>query len=163
MPHSIETPTGKVRKCNTDLDPGWTLYDDDDEEKVFVRHDEKNKAMDILVFDAKRGYGEMEKDDPEYNEAMIATDSYPCGDLDLDNPKVRRSIEGISFSPTDDEGNPFDESIAMSMFRYGYNYSSQEYLALFDDFDKVDSLNEKQLDNAWECGIDRMNCSLDDL
>lgn len=163
MPHAIEVPSGKARSCKTDLEEGWNLYDDDEDEKVYLRNDEEKNTIDVLVFDAKRGYGGFEEDDPEYNEAMIATDSYPCGDLDLDNPKVQRAIEGISFSNTDEEGNPFDEEKAMAMYRYGYNYSSQEYLSIFDDFDKVETLNQEQLDNAWECGVDRVNCSIDDL
>lgn len=159
MPHQIATVWGKTRECNVDIDPGWTLVGDNVEgvEKTFARHDEENKSINIMRIEGKRGWGGLKQGDDEWNEAFIAGDSYPCGELDKNNPAVINAFESGAGVEKIDDFN--DEGIAEELFNYGYNHRSQENLPVFDNYDAVGNLSGSQLDKLWKCGEDHEDCS----
>jgi hypothetical protein len=125
--------------------------DEDSAETKWVKHDSKKKAIDIVKFEGKRGWGGLKEDNDEYNEAFINYDSYPCGELTLKNPGMKSAAEDMN-----DFGSKKDEDRADALFEYGYNHRSQEHVPIFDgSFDDTNDLKLKnKLDKIVECVVD---------
>ena len=164
MPHVIAKTWGRPRACKTGLDPGkWELMDSNDE-KLFARRGVQNKSIDIMNFESKRGWGKEGLSPDEYNDAFIAVDSYPCGELTVKNPDAGRALEGLDGGVVKDFEASRNEQIAVALFRYGYNHRSQENLPIFDDYDGIEKLPPDQLDAIHECALDgKLDCSLGNL